>query len=271
MDCWLVKEFGAARLEGVHMALSKTLAVFLALLAADTNALKAEESATTLSHLDGPLYLAEDGQYVKTNYLFYVGPSYVTLFGATWTPQAARKLSDQIKRVTDRPIGEVVDTSPDPEWSGGNAYWKSIGAKVIAASVTCTALKDTWDNTVANARKAFSNYPALPLTAPNDCNSDKFELQNGKVVVFYLGPSHTNADVFVYFPDQKILDAGSIIKEQLGNIAKANLTEYPKTLRKLQAMGLEIKTVIAGHWSPVHGPDLIDTYLDFLANDAAAR
>jgi metallo-beta-lactamase class B len=253
------------------MALSKTLAVLVALLALDTNASLAEEPAPTLSHLDGPLYLAEDGQYVKTNYLLYVGPSYVTLFGATWTPETAQKLSDQIKRVTDRPIGEVVDISPDPEWAGGNAYWKSVGAKVIAANVTCTALKDSWANTVANARKNLPNYPALSLTAPNDCKSDKFELQNGKVAVFYLGPSHTNADVFVYVQDQKVLDAGSIIKEQLGNTAHANLAEYPNTLKKLQAMHLDIKTVIAGHWSPAHGPDLIDIYLGILAKNAADR
>jgi metallo-beta-lactamase class B len=82
--------------------------------------------------------------------------------------------------------------------------------------------------------------------------------------VFYLGPSHTAGDIFVYFPKEKVLDAGSILKEQLGNMAKANLREYPKTLRKLQALHLEIETIISGHWSPVHGPDLVDRYLQLL-------
>jgi hypothetical protein len=30
----------------------------------------------------------------------------------------------------------VIDTSPDPEWSGGNGYWKSISAQIVAIDVT---------------------------------------------------------------------------------------------------------------------------------------
>lgn len=106
---------------------------------------------------------------------------------------------------------------------------------------------------------------ATPLTAPTRCYPDRFSLQNGNVRVFYVGPSHTAADVFVYFPNEAVLDAGSILKPFLGNMAKANVAEYPKTLHKLQDLHLDIRVVIAGHWSAVHGPNLIDHYLDLLA------
>jgi metallo-beta-lactamase class B len=71
----------------------------------------------------------------------------------------------------------------------------------------------------------------------------------------------------VYFPEQKVLDAGSILKEQVGNLASANLDEYPKTLEKLKALHLDVRTIIAGHWSPVHGPELIDLYQGFLLKE----
>jgi metallo-beta-lactamase class B len=45
----------------------------------------------------------------------------------------------------------------------------------------------------------------------------------------------------------------------------ANLNEYPKTLQKLKALNLGYTTIIAGHWSPIHGPELIDQYLHLLA------
>jgi len=77
----------------------------------------------------------------------------------------------------------------------------------------------------------------------------------------FLGPSHTPGDVFVYFPDEKILDAGSILKEQLGNMAAADAQEYPRTLARLKARHLDIDIVVSGHYSPVHGPELIDHYL----------
>lgn len=46
---------------------------------------------------------------------------------------------------------------------------------------------------------------------------------------------------------------------------KQMFTEYPNTLHKLQNLHLNVRMVIAGHWSAVHGPELIDHYLDLLA------
>jgi metallo-beta-lactamase class B len=94
-------------------------------------------------HLSGPLYLATDAEYFPTNWLVYVGPKTVTVVGATWTPAMARTLSMRIRQVTRVPITAVIDTSPDPEWSGGNAYWKDIGAKIFAVRITDELLKDT--------------------------------------------------------------------------------------------------------------------------------
>jgi metallo-beta-lactamase class B len=227
-------------------------------------ATSATAAELSLSHLTGPIYLVEDNHYVTTNSLIYIGTSSVTVIGATWTPDTAKSLVKLIERLTNRPISEVIDTSPDPEWSGGNAYWASIGAKIIAVEATYDYLERNWVSTVEAFRKNFPAYPQLPLVLPTKIYPTKFELQNGKVQAFFLGPSHTPGDIFVYFPKQKVLDAGSIIKEQLGNMTKADVEEYPNTLHKLQELHLDIQTIISGHWSPVHGPDLIDHYLRLL-------
>jgi metallo-beta-lactamase class B len=224
----------------------------------------ADDSGLSVHQITGPLYLVEDNHYVTTNSLVYIGPSSVTVIGATWTPETARLLAKQIKRLTNRPISEVIDPSPDPEWSGGNGYWKSIGAKILAIRETSDLLKRTWTATVDEFRKNFPDYPPVPLVLPTESYEGEFELQSGNIRALYLGPSHTAADIFVYFPKEKVLDAGSILKEQLGNMAKADIKEYPKTLHKLQDLHLNIDTIISGHWSPVHGPELIDHYLQLL-------
>ena len=100
---------------------------------------------------------------------------------------------------------------------------------------------------------------------------EHFEVQNGNVQAFYLGPSHTTGDIFVYFPKERGLDAGSILKEQLGNMARADVKEYPKTLHKLLALHLGIDTIISGHWSPVHGPELVEQYLQLLEMSSPPR
>jgi metallo-beta-lactamase class B len=102
------------------------------------------------------------------------------------------------------------------------------------------------------------------LVLPTKTYKSDVTIEDGNVRGFYLGPSHNADDIFVYFPKEKVLYAGSILKEHLGNLAFANLEEYPKTLQKLQQLHLQIDKIISGHWSAVHGPELIDEYLTML-------
>ena len=248
------------------MNLVAQFVVVLNLVTLGSSCVSAKIAAVTLTKLNGPLYLVEDNNFAKTNSLIYIGTSSITVIGATWTPATAQLLHAEIKKVSSLPIGEVIDTSPDLEWVGGNDYWKSVGAKVVAANVTCELIPKKWVPPLPPS-KNFPDYPDLPPSLPAECKPAPFSLQGGRVQVLFLGPSHTDGDVFVYFPEQKVLDAGSILKEQVGNLASANLDEYPKTLEKLKELHLDIRTVIAGHWSPVHGPELIDQYLGFLSTD----
>jgi metallo-beta-lactamase class B len=270
-----VKQPEASRPSGPRGALGK-MGLMKAILAAALGVIFSHlgcptfgaDTGISMRRLTGPIYLVEDDHYDRTNSLVYVGLSSVTVVGATWTPETARLLDEQVKRVTDRPISEVIDTSPDPEWSGGNAYWKRLGVKIVAVHVTTEQLEKHWASTVAAARKNHPTYPDLPLVLPTETYSDQFVLQDGAVRAFYLGQSHTEADIFVYFPREQVLDAGSILKEQLGNMANANTEQYSKTLHKLQELHLNIRTIISGHWSAVHGPELVDRYLDLLELNA---
>jgi len=217
-------------------------------------------SNAKLKPLAGQVYVYESSDYVATNYVVYVGLRSVTVAGATWTPSTAQKLHEAIKAVTQLPISEVLDTSPDPEWSGGNSYWEGIGAKVIAVSETTSLLKSEWKPTADFVAQHSSEFGIRGVMLPNETIGDDTQIQNGAVRILYLGASHTPGDVFVYFPNEKVLDAGSIIKEQVGNLASADLVEYPKTLEKLKAAKLDIRTVVSGHWSAIHGPEIIDQY-----------
>ena len=235
-------------------------AILLALIASAN----AGEPAVSVYPLKGSLYVAEDSHYAKTNYVVYLGPKSVTVVGSGWSPEAAELFAQEIRKITDKPIENVIIPDHDPEYAGGTAYWKRIGAKVIATETTERTLKTEWPKATEFARKHFPTYPDVPLELPTNIYQKEFELESGNIRAFYLGPSHNADDIFVYFPEEKVLYAGSILKEQFGNLALANLTEYPRTLHKLQELHLKIDNVISGHWSPVHGPELIDQYLRML-------
>jgi metallo-beta-lactamase class B len=237
--------------------------VFTALLAVATvSDLQAQGRGLTLSHLTGGVYVVEDSYYGGENSVVYIGDTRVTVIGATWTPETARLLSEEIRKITDKPIADVINTNYHPDRAGGNSYFKSVGATVTSTKMTYDLLKANWDAIVAFTRKALPDYPSVTLALPDKTFPGDFELQGGSVQAVYLGPSHTPDGIFVYFPKEKVLYGGCILKEQLGNLDFANLAEYPKTLAKLKTF--DIRTIIAGHWSAIHGPALIDQYIHLL-------
>ena len=203
----------------------------------------AENPKVTLTPVRGHVYVAEDYFYSKENSVVYVGDNSVTVVGATWTPETAKLLAVEIGKITPKPITEVIDTNYHPDRAGGNAYFRGIGAKIISTKMTSDLLQAHWDEMIRYVQKGFPSYPTLPLVPPDKTLADDFELQGGSVKAIYLGPSHTPDGIFVFFPQEKILYGNCILKEQLGNLDFANLTEYPKTLEKLKRLNLGFTTM----------------------------
>lgn len=213
-----------------------------------------------LKHVRGGVYVVEDNFYIKENSAVYIGPDHVTVIGATWTPETARLLAEKIRGITDKPIREVINTNFHTDRAGGNAFWHSIGAEIIATQMTSDAMRAGWQDVVEFTQKGVPAYPALPLVMPTRTEAGDFALQDGRVRAIYLGPSHTQDGIFVYFPQERVLYGNCILKQELGNLSYANLAEYPKTLDKLKGAGLDFDMVIAGHQDALHGPGLIDHY-----------
>jgi metallo-beta-lactamase class B len=223
------------------------------------------DGTLTTKALGGGVHLVEDTFYFRENSAFYVGKDSVTVIGATWTPETAAKLVDEIKKTTKKPVREVVITNYHPDRAGGSAYFRGIGARVVSTRNTHDLMKADWKRAVDFTRKTIPSYPDLPLVLPDTVLPDDFQLQDGAIRALYLGPSHTQDGIFIYFPKEKILYGNCILKETLGNLEFANLEEYPRTLLKLKGLKLPIDTIIAGHGSAIHGPGLIDHGLKLLA------
>lgn len=211
------------------------------------------------------LYVVEDTYYAAENSMVYVGRDHVTVIGATWSPVTADILIAEIGKITSKPITEVVLQNHDLDRTGGDASFKRIGAKLIAIQATRDLLAKEGVQQIADTRKFAPNYPDVPIVLPDTIVGDDFTLQNGAIRGFWLGASHKPDDIFIWFPNEKVLYGGCALKPFLGNTVGADLVEYPKTLTKLKALNLPIETIVAGHGAPVQGPDLIDRYLGFLA------
>ncbi|CRY56485.1 MULTISPECIES: subclass B2 metallo-beta-lactamase [Yersinia] len=237
--------------------MSKKTLLLLGLLVIFQNAYASKISLTKLSD---NLYVVEDNYYYKENSMVYIGKEHITVIGATWTPDTAKELDLQIKKISKKPVTEVINTNYHTDRAGGNLYWKNNGAEIVSTKMTYDLMSAHWQDIVEFTRKGIPEYPMIPLVLPTKTFDNNFDLQNGEIMTIYTGESHTPDGIFVYFPNEKTLYGNCIIKEKLGNLSSANLKEYPKTLQKLKNLNLDIKTVIGGHDSPIHGYELIDNY-----------
>lgn len=225
------------------------------------------EGRVDLVKLTDHIYIAEDHFYYRENSVVYIGKKDVTVVSATWTPVTARLLTDKIRAITNKPITAVVNTHFHLDRVGGNPHFKHIGAKIIASKMTADLMRKNWDARIQEAQKDYPGFPSIDFVPPDITFNDRYELEDGKIQILYFGPAHTEDGVVVYFPEEKILFGDCIVKEKLGWLGDANVSEYPRTLERIKK--LKIKTIIAGHWSPVHGPELIDQLLNQLKKRAS--
>jgi len=69
----------------------------------------------------------------------------------------------------------------------------------------------------------------------------------------YPGAGHSLDNIVVYFPEQKILFGGCLIKSagsnSIGNIADGDVEAWPKTLKKVQKKYPDAEMIIPGHGS----------------------
>src|SRR5688572_1557983 len=160
-----------------------------------------------------------------------------------------------LKTVTNQPVKYVINTHYHGDHSGGNAKLQALDALAVAS-------------VEARARMVAVNQPGLPdITV-----GDRAEIYIGgkKVEIHKVGRAHTNTDVVVLFPEQRVLAAGDIFANGPGT--SAQLVDYPGGgSAKLwpqavaEALQLDFDTVIPGH-------GLVSTKADLAAyRDRATR
>lgn len=118
---------------------------------------------------------------------------------------------------------------------GGLEYLKSIGVETIANSLT--------------VELCFKH--SLPVPSHSFTDFLKFSFNGEEVICQYFGGGHTVDNIVVWFPAQKVLFGGCLIKSihssNLGNMADAVLGSWKQTVLKVIDTFPEAEVVIPGH------------------------
>lgn len=121
-----------------------------------------------------------------------------------------------------------------------------------AANIPSYAL----DKTIRLATE--SNVEVLPQNSFE--RSKIFRFGKKSAIAVYLGEGHTRDNIVAYYTDEKVLFGGCLVKEinaGKGNLADANVQEWPKTLKNLKKHYGHSQLVIPGH-GKAGGSELLD-------------
>jgi glyoxylase-like metal-dependent hydrolase (beta-lactamase superfamily II) len=139
----------------------------------------------------------------------------------------------KVKSVTDQPIRYVLNTHHHGDHTGGNAKMLGLNAEIILHR---------------NARENMvkGNQPGLPRISFAD--ETAVNLGGKEVRARHFGRGHTNGDVFITFPERRVLHTGDMLTNGAPFIdysAGGSAVAWTDTLRA--ALKLEFDVVIPGH------------------------
>jgi len=90
------------------------------------------------------------------------------------------------------------------------------------------------------------------LTVPTNIFEEKLilKLHGSPIENRYFGEAHTGDNIISWLPEEQVLFGGCIVKSMnagKGNLADANVQEWPKTVQKIKGAYPNVKVVVPGH------------------------
>ena len=170
---------------------------------------------------------------VEATGLVVVNGTDAHLIDSPWTTQATKELIKWIegKGLT---IKSAVVTHFHEDASNDLPLLNDLNIKTYATSLTNQLL-------ISKKRE----------TASNEITTNVFELVDGVMDVFYPGGGHSQDNIVVWMPQEKILFGGCFVRslgaKSLGNTEDAVIDEWSNSIQKVINRYSDIKLVVPGH------------------------
>lgn len=107
---------------------------------------------------------------------------------------------------------------------------------------------------------AFAKENLLPIPMKSFEKDEKIAVGTHFAELYFFGEGHTKDNIVAYYPNEKVLFGGCLIKELnagKGNLADANQAAWAETVTNVKKQFTDIKIVIPGHGA-TGNTDLID-------------
>ena len=205
--------------------------------------------------LRGGAYVVEGGLSTTG---FIIGDTGVIVIDTQMFAEMARNVQRQIAQITPNPVNLMILTHSDPDHVNALPAYPR-GLEIIAQEHTKSDILAE----LAHPRFFFSKPPAeIKNYLPTHLVQDREELvRDGvRMVLLHVAPAHTDGDLVVYLPYQKMVFAGDILTPTVGPYPGIHLEKRGSSLgwiKTIQALlALDADLFVAGHGEPQTRADL---------------
>jgi glyoxylase-like metal-dependent hydrolase (beta-lactamase superfamily II) len=204
-----------------------------------------------------------------------------------WDLPHTRRMIDLYARVLSAPARRVVNTHHNGDHCWGNQLFPDaeiIGHRLCAAGFakenpatmqTLRGLASSDDPALATFARRLPDwdFAGIELRPPTTLVDDRLDLDADgmRVELRYVGPAHTQGDVIVHLPAERVVFTGDVLFRLCTPIGwEGTFATWKAALDAIVALGPEI--VVPGH-GPVCGPDgprEMRAYLDYVERESKA-
>ncbi len=241
--------------------------------------------------------VSPDGNAVSNSGIAILDHS-VLVFDTHFTPEAGQALLTDIRSITSKPIRYVVNSHSHADHTHGNQVFQdaqligSTNARREVLEIDLPSLNRTMGITRSQLEKlrqemtketdaeAVQRFRALikaredylqttsrlKIMAPFVTLDDSLTIQDGalQAKIEFLGAGHTDGDIVLFMPSQKIAFVGDLFFNQaIPNVQDGNILQWMKTLKEL--LKLDADKFVPGH-GPIGSKKDVEGFLDYFVD-----
>lgn len=200
-----------------------------------------QDKKLRIEHLTDSFYVYTtykdfDGSKFPSNSMYLVTENGVVLFDTPWDTTQFQPLLDSISARHNKKVIMAISTHYHDDRTAGLEFLRQKGVRTYSSKLTYDLCKQH------NEKQAEFYFGSDTV----------FNIGNYSFETYYAGEGHTKDNLVIWFEKYKILYGGCLVKstesKSLGNVADANLIEWPRTIKKLINKYPTAKFVIPGHF-----------------------
>jgi glyoxylase-like metal-dependent hydrolase (beta-lactamase superfamily II) len=200
---------------------------------------------------------------------FVIGATGVVVIDSQMFVRTAKKELEDIAKITPKPVNAIILTHSDPDHINGlPAYPRGI--EIIAQENAQAEIQQVVKDPNSNGFPPPADIKYyLPTHTVRD--TEDMVLDGVSIVLIHTGAAHTDGDLAIYLPTQKIVFAGDLITPEIGAYPGIHLNKHGSSVGWFESMKA-ILALDADVYVPGHGEMLSkDTLKDRLKSSEERR